>query len=387
MKSLTTLFSLAFSLSIYAQTNLVPNPYFQEIEKKVKGLGQIEQAIGWTSPTLEKADLYVDDKKSATYSTSKNAHGDEKPMQGDNYAGIVAYGYNGKANRSYIQAELTEPLEAGKEYCVKFHVSLADISKYACNDIGAYLSSNPVSAKNTDPLKFKPQVISKRHTVYTKQFYWTPVCKIYKAEGGEKYITIGNFTPDDKLKVQKMKRPKGYTTPQTYDAYYYIDNVSVVPIEEADNCDCDILPGMENMKTVKKTYESDPNSPENQEQLNKATEKDVPNKDGIDGMTLQFQPNESGIEDIAPDLDQVIEYLNKHKEVSIEVHGHIDVSEKENEKLDAKRSGTVYKYLVSKGINKERVKRVNEGASKPIDKSGTDEGRLKNMRVEIKVIK
>ena len=243
--------------STIAQDNLVPNSDFSTLTKKVKEKGEIASAESWTSPTLAQADLYIAKTKNFSISIPENAYGEEKPMEGTNYAGIIAYSYKGKVPRSYLQIKLTQKLEAGKEYCVKMHVSLADLSKYACNNIGVALSDKELTANNSEILQFDAQIVSRKHTVYDKQFYWTPICGVFKAKGGEQYLTLGNFTPDEKLQLVKVKRPRGFTKPQTYDSYYYVDNVSVIPSEQAQKCDCDAIPGMDNAETVSKAFTSE----------------------------------------------------------------------------------------------------------------------------------
>lgn len=375
------------NLGVFSQTNLVPNPIFKDVSKKVKGEGQIDLATPWISPTLAPADLYVSDTKNSLIGVPDNAYGGEKAMEGDNYAGFLAYSYKSKEPRSYLQAKLIEPLKEGKEYCVTFNISLADLSKYACNYVGAYISKDAVSVNNTDVLQFDPQIVSRKLKVYEKQFYWTPVCAVYKAKGGEQYITIGNFTPDEKLTTTKVKRPRGFTSPQTYDAYYYLDNVSVVPKEEVDKCDCDFVPGMENAEVVSRNFNSDAStSKEKIKIINSdgstigATNvvNDMKNKDMI---VVSFDPKSfSIIGDATTKLNQLVEVLKASPTTKISLAGYYDASEKEIEKLDAKRVMSIYKYLVSKGIKKEMIGRSMEGTN------NAQKDVLKNMKVEIKII-
>jgi len=385
-------FILSF-LAAQAQENLVPNFDFNTIIKKVKMEGQIKYAEPWTSPTLASADLYVTKTKNYLVSVPANAYGEEKPMEGDNYAGILAFSYKNKEPRSYLQVKLTKPLEAGKTYCVTFNVSLADLSKYACNHLAIALSNEAITANNSDILQFDGAIESSRLKVYEKQFYWTPVCGKYTAKGGESFITIGNFTPTEKLQIKKIKRPRGFTKPQTYDAYYYVDNVSVVALAKTMKCDCDIIPGMENASTVTRDFNSDEdgkskggavkiiNTDGSLGEADKATSNTLTNEK-VDGMQISFNPksfsiDESGIKK----LDKVVAYMKKNSEQKLSLTGYIDASEAAILKLDGKRVSTVYKYIVSKGVAKERVARHMGGAEHPIDKKNI----LKNMRVAIKV--
>ena len=102
-------------------------------------------------------------------------------MKGTGYAGILAYSYKNKSPRSYLQVQLTEKLEAGKEYCVQYHVSLADLSKYACNHLAVAITDKAVTANNSDVLKVESFIESRKLKIYETQFYWTPICGVFKA--------------------------------------------------------------------------------------------------------------------------------------------------------------------------------------------------------------
>lgn len=378
----------------FAQTNLVPNPTFEKIEKKVKLKGEIKGATPWTSPTLAKADLYIPKTKNFFISIPDNDYGEEKPMEGTGYAGFLAYSYKNKEPRTYLQVRLTEKMEVGKEYCVKYYVSLADLSKYATNHLGAALTSKAMTANNSDVLQFDEFIESKRLTIYDKQYYWTPMCGVYKAKGGEEYLTIGNFTADEKLKTLKVKRPRGFNKPQKYTAYYYIDNVSVTPIAETKKCDCDVVAGMENAEVVKSGFGSDDSQ--------KATNVKIVNTDGsasntgnsstaktnvavsnkIDGMKIMFEINRSSVAKSTNDLDKVVAYLKENIDEKVITSGFIDASEKGVSNLAGKRVSSVYKYLISKGIEKERIVRKAKG----VGSSANSKDKTKNMRVEIEVV-
>lgn len=387
-------FTTLLSLIGYAQDNLVPNYDFQVVEKKIKDKGEIELAIPWSSPTLAKADLYIQKTKNFLISVPENAYGKEKPMKGDNYAGIMAYSYKGKSPRSYLQVKLTEKLKAGQEYCVTVNISLADLSKYACNYIGIAISDKAPTANNSEVLQFDAQILSKKLVVYEKQYYWTPICGVYKAKGGEEFITIGNFTPDDKLKVKKVRRPSGFNKPQLNDAYYYVDNISVLPAEKALKCNCDKVEGMENAETVSRSFSSNKNA--NQKDLtiintdgsvgpgnNEATTSVNGAGSGVDGMVILFKPKLNTIDgDATAIMNKVVAYMKANPQDKIMITGYIDASEQDIDKLDGKRANTVYKYLISKGITKERLEREMRGADSPIDENNA----VKNRRVEISLI-
>jgi OOP family OmpA-OmpF porin len=83
--------------------------------------------------------------------------------------------------------------------------------------------------------------------------------------------------------------------------------------------------------------------------------------------------------------------VGKVKGISLEVIiavGHTDAvgTDAYNQKLSVARSEAVKGYLVSKGIEKNRVYTEGKGEKQPVADNKTSEGRAKNRRVEIEVV-
>lgn len=83
--------------------------------------------------------------------------------------------------------------------------------------------------------------------------------------------------------------------------------------------------------------------------------------------------------------------VSKVKDINLEVIiavGHTDSvgSDAYNQKLSVRRSEAVKAYLVSKGIEKNRVYTEGKGEKQPVADNKTAEGRAKNRRVEIEVV-
>ena len=83
-------------------------------------------------------------------------------------------------------------------------------------------------------------------------------------------------------------------------------------------------------------------------------------------------------------LDTVVEYMMHRKAARIEISGHTDTTGKKsaNKKLSQERADAVRDYLVSKGVEADRIKAVGYGDEKPIAPNDTAEGRQKNRRIE-----
>jgi OOP family OmpA-OmpF porin len=83
--------------------------------------------------------------------------------------------------------------------------------------------------------------------------------------------------------------------------------------------------------------------------------------------------------------------VDKTKGIALEVIiavGHTDNigSDAYNQKLSERRANAVKDYLVSKGIEKNRVYTEGKGEKQPIASNSTAEGRAKNRRTEIEVV-
>src|SRR4029077_15925634 len=85
------------------------------------------------------------------------------------------------------------------------------------------------------------------------------------------------------------------------------------------------------------------------------------------------------------------ELAAKVKDVNLEgviAIGHTDSigSDAYNQKLSVRRAESVKAYLVSKGIEPNRVYTEGKGEKQPVASNKTAEGRAKNRRTEIEVI-
>ena len=83
--------------------------------------------------------------------------------------------------------------------------------------------------------------------------------------------------------------------------------------------------------------------------------------------------------------------VGKIKGINLEVIiavGHTDSvgSDSYNQKLSVRRSEAVKAYLVSKGVEQNRVYTEGKGEKQPVADNKTGEGRAKNRRVEIEVV-
>ena len=89
-----------------------------------------------------------------------------------------------------------------------------------------------------------------------------------------------------------------------------------------------------------------------------------------------------------PELNRLVNFLNENPNITIKILGHTDnIGKKEdNLKLSNARAESVRNYLISQGINNNRITSEGFGFSKPIATNETEEGRALNRRVEFQII-
>ena len=91
------------------------------------------------------------------------------------------------------------------------------------------------------------------------------------------------------------------------------------------------------------------------------------------------------VRDARDNLDLVVDYLQQHPTISIELHGHSDSvgSRAVNLQLSRRRAEAVQSYLIGLGIDSRRLKVRALGETHPIASNATQKGRLENRRVEL----
>jgi OmpA-OmpF porin, OOP family len=88
-------------------------------------------------------------------------------------------------------------------------------------------------------------------------------------------------------------------------------------------------------------------------------------------------------------LADLVKIMKAYPNVTIKINGHTDSrgDEDKNKKLSSDRAESVKNYLKLNGISSERVTTEGYGSSKPILDNSTEEGRAKNRRIEVYVLK
>jgi len=87
-------------------------------------------------------------------------------------------------------------------------------------------------------------------------------------------------------------------------------------------------------------------------------------------------------------LTELLEYLQRHPDIKIEIAGHTDNTgnDAHNIKLSQDRANTIRNYLLKKGIKSTQVTTKGYGATEPVADNATEDGRQLNRRTEVRIL-
>ncbi len=346
-------FKYHFAQKLPIQKNIVPNGSFENYRKKSSS---IKQAIPWQQ--IASVDFYQAPISGDT-SVKKGAYG------GMCYAGLRFQ----KKYKEFLQVKLAEPLHRGSIYEFEMFIRLAYWSNATVKSMGVLFTKTGYKTQ-ADVLKTALIDTIARKGSLTNNYQWFKVSGKYQADGGEKYITIGNFAPTIKKDMVRMNIFKlGFR-----EAYYFVDDIQLVKaIEVVEKVKVEIVGSFsadeqDSVLLVKNNI--------------KVGEK-VQLKNIFFENDRYYLLPESNLE-----LNKLAQYLLRNPKMEVQINGHSDNkgSRSKNQKLSELRAREVFEYLIKKGVqNKLYFK--GYGSSLPIAGNDTDIDRAKNRRVEFEIVK
>jgi OmpA-OmpF porin, OOP family len=372
--------------------NLVSNPGFEQFrvcpEVANTNLVSNYQLIPrWFTVSAASPDYFNACSKNSTVGVPKNFAGNLNPRTGNGYMGLILKAdsvyYHGSPNYTeHIQNRLTTTLKKDRYYCFEIWLCLGRNSTLAAQDFGVYFSRDQITFPNP------PDTLPLPHIEFQKDQYlnittkWIPLRGVYKAQGGEKYLTMGNFRPWKTERFQRIRRSFGPEDLREF-AYYLFDDVSLVEVKDPAKCDCnmvtmEIIP--EVVSVVKKIEILE-------EPVNEMEQVNVGESFVLENIFFDFDKSDL-LPESFEELDNLVALMRKFPAMTIEIAGHTDYkgSVEYNKKLSDDRARSVVNYLASKGIDQKRLTSIGYGKAHPIADNTTEEGRQINRRVEFKVL-
>jgi outer membrane protein OmpA-like peptidoglycan-associated protein len=296
-----------------------------------------------------------------------NIFGVQTARTGEAYVGMGTFLNNNGRYREYLFSKLTRPLKAGEMVCISLFYSAAENCQFVHDGFGVALSKFILSQPGTKPIKVKEQAMSNpKLNMLDETNGWSELSMNYIAEGGEQFITIGNFNEDNELKLIRRTQDPKVPAYKEY-SYIFIDDVSVVSIQDKKECSCI-----------------------NEELAKIAVDPplELQEFDEIRLDAVHFQFDEFTLTDSAVhQLNEVYAIMKKNRAIYMEISGHTDSigGMEYNQMLSQQRAQNVIDYLSRKGIPAERFYEVALGSSQPIADNETERGRAVNRRVEFKI--
>lgn len=369
---------------------LITNPSFEhhtECPQRIDATGTLTLVNNWIQPTAGSAD-YFHPCGGKECGVPRNKLGKQQPHSGEAYCGI----YCSKSEyREYLQTQLAEPLEAGAVYEVEFYVSLSERSTGAVATIGALLTKEPISDTSRRMLmQYEQRVIGKRVTqVFLSEYHpqvvnpydsllldtegWMRIHGRFTAQGGEQYLTIGNFASAEHSNLVYPETLEN-TLPG---AYYYIDDVNLRPISKAP------------LTSVAQASPIINNKEFNNPSISESSSTELEVNSTFVLREIYFDLDKSLLlEQSHQELNKLQHLMEEHPSLRIEIIGHTDDqgSEAYNQLLSENRAKAVVDYLVEQGILKERLSFKGMGKSQPLMPNDSEAHRALNRRVEFKIL-
>jgi len=378
------IFFLFFLMYQHAECqNLVTNPDFTIYFRCPQSFNQYNNNIkdllpGWGTVNKSTPDFFHRCSKNSDVGVPDNFAGSTEPFIGDGYIGMIlrvdAETYPFSATYSeHITGVLETPLEKGKHYCLVFYYAFAENSGIKTNGIGVYFSrEKPDFQDYEDEYQFQPQLMLHTDSMLGTKQGWNMLSAVFTAQGGEKYITIGNFLPVSLSRVSR-NIPKVLNDTRFF-AYYYMDAFSLIEIDDEKSCPCSAL-----LSIARNEKQADT--------LNSVRD-DVVFEAGmtytLKNVYFDFEKSMLRVE-LFEELDKVASFMKANVDVHVRIIGHTDNvgSSSYNQHLSEERAKAVLEYFFSKGIPLKRMKYEGRGCLFPLAENDTEWGRQQNRRVEV----
>lgn len=337
------------------EKNLVPNGSFENYRKKSEN---IKNAIPWKG--ISTVDFYQNP-------LSNDATAQKGAYDGYCYAGLRFQ----KKYKEFLQVKLIEPLHRGTVYEFSMKIKLAFWSNAVLKSIGVLFSKTGYT-KQADAVKSNMiDTLVNNTTDLFNALNWFTFKGLYKADGGEKYITIGNFFPTIKKDMMRINTFKlGFR-----EAYYFIDDVKLFKTAIGEEkVEVEIV---------------GPNLRDNQEDSTLQVNKNIKIGEKLALKNIFF---ENGKHYLLPEsyieLNKLAQYLMKNPSIQIQINGHSDNTglKFKNQKISELRAREVFEYLIKKGVQ-NKLYYKGFGSSQPIASNDSEEGKTLNRRVELEIIK
>lgn len=335
-----------------SQYNYVNNPEFENHPKAPFSIMSFTDQVEYWMQASESPDFYI---------SPHNAH------SGSSFIGFRVFSMS--KHIEYVQNKLKAPLQKDSVYCFSAYVKLSPASRYATNAFGVQFTNTPNHINTSELLTVKASISLKDQLLCFKT-KWMKVQCTYKAKGGEQWLTIGSFQNHKTLAMVEVPGASN-------ESYYYLDDVSLVPVHTAEACPCNF------------TDRRDSNEIN---ETNNAEYSQLSNLKIGESIILENINFENDKDELLSSsfnsLYNVLSLMHANPGMNVEISGHTSSlgGYDHNMDLSKRRAEAVKLFLNLNGISSDRINTVGHGPKFPIDSDLTEQGQYKNRRVEFKII-
>ncbi len=222
MRGLLIVLLLLAGVCVNAQQNLVPNGDFEE-NTGCPGFNSFSKLKDWYP--CGTPDYFHVCAINNAYLIPTNYYGYQPTYNGNAYVGIITYWE--KDIREYIAVKLTNKLSSDSLYIYTMYINVANYCKYftPCVGVDFRYSINECVFNDPKLISVSPSIDFTNKPVIYDTLNWIKYEGIYKPNGGEEWLIIGNFKPDVLSSKMNVSGTLEF-------AYIYIDNVSLTVIRD-----------------------------------------------------------------------------------------------------------------------------------------------------------
>ncbi len=206
--------------------NLVYNGSMEEYYQCPNTGGQLNFAKGWFGYDGQAGSCEYFNSCSINMNSyvgvPKNTFGFQYPRTGNAYHGFAVFSMLVVA-REFSMTSLKIRLKANTNYHISFYASLANPMDYAIKELGIYCSKDTITFDQLFADTINPSFIN-TDSIIMDTLNWVKISGIFKARGGERYLTLGNFYINRPFIYKKVNNKNNDFS------YYYIDDVALYPI-------------------------------------------------------------------------------------------------------------------------------------------------------------
>jgi len=206
--------------------NLVPNGGFETYSSLPNSAYQYSRAVGWSNCNGFGSPDYFHLKGSGEAKLPNCFVGKVYPHSDSGVMGFITWTGELDNFREYISCGLKSELNKGSTYKVTFYVTNGTVmfyGGYGSDNLGVIFSTSPLKQISDSVLLNVTPHYSSPDILYNTQ--WQKVEFTFKSDSAYKYLTIGNFINDLSTQSKDFYGVRK-------EAYYYIDDISVVLTKE-----------------------------------------------------------------------------------------------------------------------------------------------------------